>query len=86
MAAALLGLPASRQTLAASIAAAIWLVTLAFHVPVWIEYRYWRPALPFHLVTAALGIQMAVNMVVTGARFSASPRFRVNPFLRRGDG
>jgi hypothetical protein len=66
---ALLGLPASRQTLAASIAAAIWLITLAFHVPVWIEYRYWRPALPFHLVTAALGIQMAKNIFATRARF-----------------
>lgn len=66
---ALLGLPASRQTLAASIAAALWLITLAFHVPVWIEYRYWRPALPFHLVTAALGIQMAKDIVATRARF-----------------
>jgi 4-amino-4-deoxy-L-arabinose transferase-like glycosyltransferase len=72
MAAALLGLPASRQTLAASIAAAIWLITLAFHVPVWIEYRYWRPALPFHLVTAALGIQMTKNIVATRARFPAN--------------
>jgi 4-amino-4-deoxy-L-arabinose transferase-like glycosyltransferase len=69
MAAALLGLPASRQTLAASMAAAIWLITLAFHVPVWIEYRYWLPALPFHLVTAALGIQIARNIVPTRARF-----------------
>lgn len=67
---ALLGLPASRQTLAASIAAAIWLITLAFHVFVWIEYRYWRPALPFHLVTAALGIQIAVAFL----RPSPSPR------------
>ena len=69
MAAALLGLPASRKTLAASIAAAIWLITLAFHVPVWIEYRYWLPALPFQLVTAALGIQFARNIVATRARF-----------------
>jgi hypothetical protein len=61
MAAACLGLPASRRTLAASMAAAIWLITLAFHVPVWIEYRYWLPALPFQLVTAALGIQIAVD-------------------------
>ena len=55
MAFALLGLPASRKTLAASITAAIWLITLAFHLPVWIEYRYWLPALPFQLLTAALG-------------------------------
>ena len=66
---ALLGLPASRQTPAASMAAAIWLVTLAFHVPVWIEYRYWLPALPFQLVTAALGMQWARNIVPTRTRF-----------------
>ena len=67
---ALLGLPASRKALAASIAAAIWLITLAFHVPVWIEYRYWLPALPFQFVTAALGIQIAArNIVVTPPRF-----------------
>jgi len=70
MAAAIIGLPASRKTLAASIAAAIWLVTLAFHIPVWIEYRYWLPALPFQIVTAILGIQIASRNIV-----AAAPRF-----------
>jgi 4-amino-4-deoxy-L-arabinose transferase-like glycosyltransferase len=63
MAFAILGLPASRHSLAASLAAAIWLITLAFHIPVWIEYRYWLPALPFQVITATLGMQMAIDRV-----------------------
>ena len=57
MAAACLGLGASRRTLAASLAAAMWIVTLAVHVVMFIDYRYFLPVVPFQLVTAALGIE-----------------------------
>jgi hypothetical protein len=61
MIAACLGLDASRQTLAASLAAVIWIITLAVHIPMWIEYRYWLPAVPFQFVTAAIGIEIAID-------------------------
>lgn len=57
MAAACLGLPASRRTLAGTLAAAMWLATLAVHVVLFIDYRYFLPAVPFQLVTAALGME-----------------------------
>jgi hypothetical protein len=63
MAAALLGLAASRRVLTASIAAVMWTLTLAVHAPMWIEYRYFLPVVPFQLVTASLGIQIAIDRI-----------------------
>jgi hypothetical protein len=63
MAAALLGLRGSLRTLTGSLAAAIWIITLAVHAPMWIEYRYFLPVVPFQLVTAALGIQIAMDRI-----------------------
>lgn len=57
MALAFLGLGASRRTLAGSLAAAMWIATLAVHVAMFIDYRYFLPTVPFQLVTAALGIE-----------------------------
>lgn len=57
MMASLFGIGASWRTLTASLAAAMWIVTLVVHIPMWIEYRYWLPVVPFHFVTAAIGIQ-----------------------------
>lgn len=61
MIASLYGIRASLRTLTGSLAAAIWIVTLAVHVPMWIEYRYWLPVVPFHFVTAAIGIQRLLD-------------------------
>jgi hypothetical protein len=55
MAAAGFGLGASQRTLTGSLTAAMWIVTMAVHLAMFIEYRYWLPVLPFQLVTAALG-------------------------------
>ncbi len=57
MVAACIGLPASRRNLTAAMAAAVWTVTLATHIPMWVEYRYWLPVIPFQLLTAAIGVQ-----------------------------
>ena len=35
--------------------AGVWLMFLAIHLPLWIEYRFWLPAVPFLHVTAAIG-------------------------------
>lgn len=34
----------------------IWVATLAIHVPMWIEPRFWLPAVPFLLVSGACGV------------------------------
>jgi 4-amino-4-deoxy-L-arabinose transferase-like glycosyltransferase len=57
MLAAILGLVASRRTLGGSLAAAMWIATLVFHVVMFIDYRYFLPVVPFQLVNAALGIE-----------------------------
>jgi 4-amino-4-deoxy-L-arabinose transferase-like glycosyltransferase len=54
---ALVGLRRVRQNVASLLCAAVWLSTLAVHLPMWIEYRFFLPALPFALVTAAAGAQ-----------------------------
>ena len=75
MIAACLGLGGSLRNLTASLAAVIWIITLAVHVPMWIEYRYGLPVVPFQFVTAALGIQSAID----GARSRSGglrPRFK----------
>src|SRR5262249_40321213 len=40
---------------AAGLCALVWLYTLAIHLPLWIEYRFWLPAVPAQLVSAAVG-------------------------------
>ena len=75
MVAACLGLSASRRTLAASLAAAVWIVTLAVHIPMWIEFRYWLPAMPFQFVTAAIGLEVAFDRDRSRSRpFTATGR------------
>ena len=61
MVAACMGLPASYRNLTASAAAAAWIVTLAMHIPMWVEYRYWIPVVPFQLLTAAIGVQAVTD-------------------------
>jgi hypothetical protein len=58
---ACLGIRAATRSIQASIAATFWIATLAVHIPMWVEYRYWLPLLPFQLVTAALGIQSVID-------------------------
>lgn len=61
MLASLYGIGPSWRTLTGSLAAAIWIFMLAVHIPMWIEYRYWLPVVPFHFVTAAIGIQRLLD-------------------------
>lgn len=55
--AAIAGLGVSPRTLTGWLAAAMWLVTLAIHVVMFIDYRYFLPVVPFQLITAALGVE-----------------------------
>jgi 4-amino-4-deoxy-L-arabinose transferase-like glycosyltransferase len=51
------GIVSARHNLAAMLCATVWLYTLLINFPVWVEYRYWLPAVPFLLVSAAPGAQ-----------------------------
>ena len=72
MMASLFGIGASWRTLTASLAAAMWIITLAVHIPMWIEYRYWLPVVPFHFVTVALGIQRILDRASATRREASS--------------
>ena len=41
------GLPSIRRNSVALLCASIWLTTLVVHMPMWIESRFWLPAVPF---------------------------------------
>lgn len=56
------------RNLPATLCASIWISTLVIHLPLWIEYRFWVPALPFLLVNAAMGA------TIISKRFKSSHR------------
>jgi 4-amino-4-deoxy-L-arabinose transferase-like glycosyltransferase len=52
------GLAGGRRNLSAAFCAVVWVYTLLAHLPMWVEYRYWLPAVPFLLVGAAVGARL----------------------------
>jgi len=68
LALALAGLRASLRSEGGLVAAALWVYTALIHVPMWIEYRFWLPAVPFMLVSSSVGAAMFLG------------RFRKAPF------
>jgi glycosyltransferase involved in cell wall biosynthesis len=52
---AVVGLAQSRRSTGGALAAATWVFFALAHIPLWIEYRFWLPAVPFMLVGAAVG-------------------------------
>jgi len=63
---AALGVWGGRRNLPATLCASIWISTLLIQLPLWIEYRFWLPVLPFLLVSAAMGAR------IIGQRFRSS--------------
>jgi len=49
---AFLSLRRARENPAIAFCAAVWIFTLAVHLPLWIEYRFWVPAFPFLTICA----------------------------------
>lgn len=50
-----IGLIPVRRNLAAMMGALVWLYVLAANLPMWVEYRFWVPAVPFMLAGATMG-------------------------------
>jgi uncharacterized membrane protein len=53
----LAGLWPARKNAVASYVAVIWLAVLVSYLPMWVQYRYWLPAVPFLLVSAASSLE-----------------------------
>ncbi len=52
----LAGLLRFRQNLTSFLCASVWVSVMILHLPMWIEYRFWLPFMPFQLITAAAGL------------------------------
>jgi hypothetical protein len=52
-----------RTNLAAALAASVWVYMWFVYLPLWIEPRYWLPAMPFLLVSAVLGLRLALILL-----------------------
>jgi len=63
---AIIGAVTRPHTMTSALATALWVSTLLIHVPMWIEPRFWLPAVPFVMVTAAHA----------GARWTTADRSR----------
>lgn len=50
-----IGLPSSRESTTAALCATVWVYMLVMYSPLWVEPRYWVPATPFLLISAARG-------------------------------
>ena len=59
--AAALGFARAASSPAMSLCALFAIATLLVHLPMWIEYRYWLPALPYELALAAAGFDFALR-------------------------
>lgn len=60
----LLGLLFIQRRIVAALCAGVWLYTLLIHLPMWIEYRFWIPAMPFLLVSAATAAAICWNKFI----------------------
>jgi 4-amino-4-deoxy-L-arabinose transferase-like glycosyltransferase len=74
LAAAAIGLTRMFSNPAISLCAAFVIATLFFHLPMWIEYRYWLPVLPYELALGAAGADLVL-------RRWRSPAERAHPML-----
>lgn len=63
-----IGLFQSYRNISAAFCATVWIYTLLINMPMWLEYRYWMGAVPFLLVSAAVGTR---TVTVRATKFFA---------------
>lgn len=49
------GLWRAHENFGLSVCSIVWIYTMVVHLPMWIEFRFWEPAIPMQLVSAAHG-------------------------------
>jgi 4-amino-4-deoxy-L-arabinose transferase-like glycosyltransferase len=84
LAAAAIGLARTFSNPAISLCAAFVIATLFFHIPMWIEYRYWLPVLPYELALAAAGADLVLRRARRGWRSEHTPCCHSERAARRG--
>jgi 4-amino-4-deoxy-L-arabinose transferase-like glycosyltransferase len=65
---ALFGFCFGRRNLFVVIISSVWLYMLAVHLPLWIEYRFWVPVVPFLVATAAVGGDQVLTRIKARAQ------------------
>lgn len=53
------------------LSAAVWVTTLVLHIPLWVQFRYWVPAVPAELIAAIFGAFYLYHWRFTAHRPSA---------------
>jgi 4-amino-4-deoxy-L-arabinose transferase-like glycosyltransferase len=56
-----LGLPMAAQHPANLICTVVWLATIVLHIPMWIEYRFFLPVVPFLCITTAVTVNFWIQ-------------------------
>jgi 4-amino-4-deoxy-L-arabinose transferase-like glycosyltransferase len=51
-----IGLLRAARNTTALICALLWISVLLIHLPLWVEYRFWVPFVPFQIISAAAGL------------------------------
>jgi hypothetical protein len=65
---ALFGFFFGRGNLFVVMISSVWLYMLAVHLPLWIEYRFWIPVVPFLIATAAVGGDQVLRRIKARAQ------------------
>jgi 4-amino-4-deoxy-L-arabinose transferase-like glycosyltransferase len=68
LALAVVGLRRATSNPVALLCAGVWCYTLLIHIPLWIEYRFWLPALPALFVSAAAGVEDIRRLLLPSRR------------------
>lgn len=53
----------------AALATIVWIYTVIIHIPIWIEYRFWSPVIPFQLISAIVGVDYLLVRIRCSNRF-----------------
>jgi len=62
----LAGIMRAGRNLAGFFCALVWIIVMLVHLPMWIEYRFWVPFVPFQIVTAVAGLSFLRNIFKVG--------------------
>src|SRR5262249_10784737 len=69
---ALIGLLKVRSNTVMVLCSSVWVYTLIIHLPMWIEYRFWLPAVPFLIISASMGI-LLISQKAAAMRLARQP-------------
>jgi 4-amino-4-deoxy-L-arabinose transferase-like glycosyltransferase len=66
------------KSLPSALCAAVWIYTMLVHLPMWIEYRFWVPVIPFQIISAFAGLALLQARCDSKANWFLSKKLRLN--------